>query len=145
MPLGTDIDDVAERLQAVAAGTRRGKETAGSIDVETMDTIASLTPPPVVAMASRAWPQLGAVPFNTVVTNVKGPPVPFYLCGAKMAHAFGMGPLSHGLGLFHTLLSYNGEITLSVLACPEVLPDLEAYIDCLGEELALLRSTAEAA
>ena len=71
---------------------------------------------------------------NTVVTNVKGPPIPFYSCGAKLVKAYGLGPLADGVGTFHTALSYCGQLTLSVFACAKLMPDIDFYTQCLRAE-----------
>ena len=54
--------------------------------------------------------------FNLIVTNVPGPPVPFYLLGARMVAAYPHLPLFENQGLGVALLSYAG--TLSGASAP---------------------------
>lgn len=75
--------------------------------------------------------------FNTVVTNVPGLPLDFYLGGAKVVTGFGVGPLLPNVGLFHTVTSNickgRGEAALSFAACPRMLPDPMVYASCLQD------------
>lgn len=138
--LGTHLSDPKERLAVVQKITAQAKTKAGGIDSEALDALSALSPAPWIAFAARNAPAV--LPFNTIVTNVKGPPIPFYSCGAKLVRAYGMGPLADRLGVFHTALSYCGELTLSVLACAELVPDIDIYIDCLRVEYEALSAAA---
>ena len=130
--LGTDVADPAERLRRVHEETSKGKTQAARIGPDALTTLSNLVPAPSVAfMARLASSPITMAPVNTVVTNVKVPPVPFYLCGARLVRAFGMGPLAQGLGVFHTALGYGDTLTLSVHACPQRLPDIGFYCSCL--------------
>ena len=143
--LGTDIKSPLDRLAAVQEATAVAKSTAGQVDAESIATLSALPPAPWLAMAAKNISHSSTnLLANTVVTNVKGPPFPFYTCGAKLVYGYGMGPLADGLGLFHTALSYCGELTLSAFACAEFVPDIEFYAECLQAEYeALLASVAE--
>jgi diacylglycerol O-acyltransferase len=77
--------------------------------------------------------------FNTVVTNVPGPQVPLYMGGAKLVKSLGAGPCMDGLGLFHPVTSYNGEIAISFQACRELMPDPHFYEQCLRESFEAMR------
>jgi diacylglycerol O-acyltransferase len=79
---------------------------------------------------------------NCVVTNVPGPQIPLYFTGARMVATFGLGLPMSGLGLFHTVLSYNGAITVSITGCRDQLPDPEFYAECLEESFKELRAAA---
>ena len=68
---------------------------------------------------------------DTVVTNVPGPQQPLYLAGAQLLQRYGLGLVVDGKGLFHTVLSYNGELSISATACSEMLPDPDFYAKCL--------------
>jgi len=66
-----------------------------------------------------------------MVTNVPGPPVPYYLLGAKAVHATGCLPLMDGGGLLHSVCSYNGDFNFAFTACRKMIPDPDFYRDCL--------------
>ncbi len=71
--------------------------------------------------------------FNTVVTNVPGPPVPLYFMGCEMQQFYGMGPAVSGLGLFQVVFSYNGVVSIGCVSCREMMPDPAFYASCLEE------------
>jgi diacylglycerol O-acyltransferase len=142
--LGTDIEDFPSRLREIHARTSAAKADLESMDAESIDSVTSLMPAAMVELGARLFAYLPGLPFNTVVTNVRGPAVPLYFCGARLTHAFGTGPLADGLGLFHTIMSYQGELSLSVLACPQLMPDIEDYIGCLRAELAAIETQGAA-
>jgi diacylglycerol O-acyltransferase len=71
--------------------------------------------------------------FTTTVTNVPGPQVPLYFCGAEMVGYYGLGPLVSGMGLIHPVLSYNGHLSIAFTSCRTMLPDPAAYAACLQQ------------
>ncbi|NNL84729.1 MAG: wax ester/triacylglycerol synthase family O-acyltransferase [Myxococcales bacterium] len=144
--LGTDTRNAVDRLRAIHESSVKAKAAARSADAASLDEVAAFWPAPWLAFAARNWSQSpGNTVANTVITNVKGPPMPFYMCGAKLVKAYGMGPLADGWGTFHTALSYCGELTLSVLACAKLVPDIEFYTECLRAAYAELSAAAQQA
>ena len=94
--------------------------------------MAEVPPAPWIAFGAKSLSKFAGSPLaNTVVTNVKAPPMPLYSCGAKLLRVYGSGPVVDGAALFHTALSYCGELNLSVMSCVEILPDMDFYLDCL--------------
>ena len=73
--------------------------------------------------------------MNTTVTNVPGAPEQLYMCGAQIIDSFGLGPISPGMGLFHTVNSMvmknKGTLTLAFTCCREIMPDPEFYAECI--------------
>ena len=66
-----------------------------------------------------------------MITNVPGVNVPLYSMGSRMVATFGLGPVTHGLGLFQPVLSYNNTITISAVADRDLMPDPAFYAECL--------------
>jgi hypothetical protein len=62
--------------------------------------------------------------------------------GSRMVASFGLGPISHGVGLFQPVIGYNGQITVSAISCREMMPDPEFYCDCLTEAFEDLKKAA---
>jgi WS/DGAT/MGAT family acyltransferase len=133
--LGTDIASATERLQAVHRTTAAAKQEEQRLDQDTRGLLAELAevpPAPWVAFTAKSLPKFAGNPLvNTVVTNVKAPPMPLYSCGAKLLRVYASGPVADGAALFHTALSYCGQLNLSVMSCVEILPDIAFYLDCL--------------
>ena len=73
--------------------------------------------------------------FNTIVTNVPGPPMQLYMCGAALIDSISLGPLLPNVGLFHIVYSSvqdkKGIISISFTACRDMLPDPAFYASCL--------------
>jgi diacylglycerol O-acyltransferase len=61
--------------------------------------------------------------FAAVVSNVPGPPVPLYCCGARLEDAHLLGPLLAGSGLNLTVLTYRDSLTLGLVSCPDIVDD----------------------
>lgn len=136
--MGTHISDPLERLHFVHEATQGSKAVANAIGARQLSEASKLAPSMVTGVAARLYSRLGLANrvrpmFNTVVSNVPGPPVPLYMNGAQLVATYGLGPLFDGLGLFHPVTSYCGDIAVSFTACRKVLPDPDFYADCLWQ------------
>lgn len=137
--LCTDITDPAELLRQIHLETQEAKAYAEAlgprIGMDVAETVPVGIQANIVQIALRAGLAEKNVMMNTVVTNVPGAPCQLYLCGAQIVDSFGMGPLSPGMGLFHTVnsavMKKKGTISIAFIACREVLPDPEFYAECI--------------
>ena len=148
--LRSDIADHLERLQAVHEEALGSKAYHNAVGARLMTDVASNLPSQVAALGLRAAASTGLMAgmkpvFNTVVTNVPGPQVPLYMGGAKLVKSLGAGPCMDGLGLFHPVTSYNGEIAISFQACRELMPDPAFYEQCLRDTFEAMRDQVPAA
>jgi len=119
---------------SIALGTHIADPLA--IGAREISEISKLAPAMISGVATRLYSRLGLANqlspmFNTVVTNVPGPPVPLYMAGARMVRSFGVGPVMDSMGLFQAVTSYCGEIGIAVTACRDMLPDPAFYAECL--------------
>lgn len=145
--LHSDVADPIDRLARVYEGTQSSKAMAEAIGAETMTDVTQFVPGSLAGLAARLYSRLGLAnritPFlNTVITNVPGPQIPLYFCGAKMVSTFGMGPVMDGMGLIHPVFSYAGRISISVTSCRSMMPDPGFYADCLEASFADLQEAA---
>ena len=136
LPIPTNEADPLERLRTVHTTTQASKEMANAVPAKTLADFNQFVPWAQMGLAARTAASLKladtvAPTINTVVTNVPGPQVPLYMAGAKLLKQFGMGPVTDGMGIMHPVLSYNGEIAISVTACREMLPDPAFYAECI--------------
>jgi diacylglycerol O-acyltransferase len=139
--LATDVEDPRDRLVAVHRSTTESKALTEAIGARTLTELSELAPGLLVGIGSRAAARMtGRTTFNTTITNVPGPPVPLYFCGARMERMYGLGPILNGAGLFHVVGSYDGNVAISATACRELLPDPAVYIDCIDGALGALRA-----
>ncbi|MFN3233287.1 MAG: WS/DGAT/MGAT family O-acyltransferase [Alphaproteobacteria bacterium] len=145
--LGTNIADPLARLEAVRNSTANSKELTNAIGARLMTDFSQFIPSATTGMAARLFSQMGVATqlqptFNTVVTNVPGPQQPLYFCGAELVNQYGLGIVQDAQALFHTVLSYNGKVTITAMSDREVMPDPEFYISCLREAFMELKDAA---
>ncbi len=150
-PLGTHIADPAERLSYVFGQTSNSKAMTNAIGARTMTEASKVNPLLYMALGSQLFSRVSiahrlAMPFNTVVTNVPGPPVHIYSAGARMeSMALSLICLTDGLGLAHIVQSYVDEAIISFTACRDIMPDPEFYAECLQESFDELLAAAKVA
>jgi hypothetical protein len=112
-----------------------------------MSEYSQFMPSTLTGLAARLYVRLGlanriAPMFNTVITNIPGPPVPLYMNGARLVTQFGLGPVFEGMGIIHPVWSYCGRITISFTSDREIMPDPETYAECLQESFEELKAAA---
>jgi WS/DGAT/MGAT family acyltransferase len=133
--LHTDIADPVERLRAIKKSLDEAKAWIDTPLVNVMKIPGALPP----AIAKPIWRTYVRnrltryLPMGqaTVITNVPGPPFPVYCAGAKLVSMYPLGLINPGLGLFHAVFSYGGNISVTILADRDQMPDPEFYRQCL--------------
>jgi WS/DGAT/MGAT family acyltransferase len=148
-PLGTHIEDPAERLRYVHSQTTNSKAMTDAIGARNMTEISKVSPALFMALGAQLYTRLGLAnrvgpPFSTVVTNVPGPPVPIYSTGARLESMMGLLCLTDGLGLGHVVQSYVKEATIAFTACRKLMPDPEFYAQCIQDSFDALLTAARA-
>jgi hypothetical protein len=140
--LCSDIADPKQRLMAIQRASAEAKAYRRALGerlvMELLEAIPAGLFSSLLTLSERTGLLYMAPPvFNTVVTNVPGLPLDFYLGGAKVVTGFGVGPLLPNVGLFHTVTTNisegRGEASLSFAACPCMLPDPRVYAHCLQD------------
>jgi len=150
-PLGTHIENPAERLQFCHDRTTNSKAMTEAIGARNMTEASKVAPALWMSLGAQLYTRLGlanrgAAPmFTTVVTNVPGPPVPIYSTGARLESMYGLICLTDGMGLAHTVQSYVDEATVTFTACRELMPDPEFYAQCIEDSFVELRDAAKGA
>lgn len=120
VPIGTR--DPLQRLAAIRSTTATYKESEQSLGAEMLTETAEWTTSLVLGMAIRLLNR--ARPFDLIVTNVPGPPVPFFLLDAPMVAAYPHVPLFENQGLGIALLSYSGSLYWGLCGDWDLVPDL---------------------
>jgi WS/DGAT/MGAT family acyltransferase len=146
--LHTDIADPEQRLQAICESTRDAKAYTNAIGAKSMMEVADFIPMSLAVLGSRVAAEQGlanfATPeFNTVITNVPGSPIPLYSNGARHVRGWGLGPCVDGNGLFHSVGSYCGEITIGITCCRVMMPDPSHYAELVDKSYAELGAISE--
>jgi len=144
--LPTHVTDPGQRLEIAHAATKTAKAQQAAIPQGLVDQISDFAPPALTARAARVVFATGLLhrlpPFNLCVSNVPGPNVPVYLCGAKLLAHYPVSVITDGQGLNITLVGYLGELHFGLVSCRELVPDIDTLAGYLGEELELLLQAA---
>ncbi len=120
----------AERLRGVARAERDSKDHAQALATHLLLSSLDALPPAVLSAGSHL---VHHQPFvNLVVTNVPGPDVPLYVLGARMLEAIPLVPLAGNLSVGVAALSYDGQLTIGILADPVACPDVDLLAERVG-------------
>lgn len=141
--LATDVEDPVARLRRISETTAHAKEIHAQLGASILVDWSQFTPPRPFAAAVRAYSRLRAASwhpaaFSAIVSNVPGPREPAAVGGARLADLFSVGPLVDGIGLNITVWSYVDRMNFSLLACPDLLPDVQVLASYFPAALAEL-------
>ena len=123
--------DPIHQLHQIRAVTQRLKKTNQALGISMIMKVAEWTPASLLSLGSQATNG----PINSIVTNVPGPQFPLYLQGAKLLSAFPQAPLLGEMGVSIALMSYNGRIGWGFNANPDIIPDLDIFVDLIKQSL----------
>ena len=144
--LPTHLDDPEHRLTMVHEATKLAKAQQATIPQGLVDDISDFAPPALTARAARVVFATGVLhrlpPFNVCISNVPGPNIPVYLGGAKLLAQYPVSVVTDGQGLNITLIGYLGQLHFGLIACRELVPDIDALAGYLVDELELLGKLA---
>jgi len=145
--LGTDIEDPAERLQAIRASVQHAKAHVQGLPRQAMLQYTMLLMAPTIVtlltgIGGRTRPM-----FNITISNVPGPDKPLYFRGAELLATYPASIVTHGQALNITCQSYAGMMNFGFTGCHSSLPSMQKLAvysaDSLAElEAALLPATA---
>jgi WS/DGAT/MGAT family acyltransferase len=149
VPLPLDEVDPVERLRRIHATTARLKESDAARAASLVIEASGWVPPTV----SRVLGSIGAagtgvgvgrivpqrLPWNLVISNVPGPPMPVYLLGRRLLSINPFVPLSpQRRALSIGVISYDGGLFFGLAGDRDRMPDLDAVAAFLDAELATL-------
>ncbi|NUQ04397.1 MAG: dUTP diphosphatase [Anaerolineae bacterium] len=120
-----NVPDPLEHLAAVMKYSKVMKDSGLAYSMDLMLTLPSLLPAvmhkPIWGLAPVAFSLLA----HTWCTNVAAPPIPVYLLGHELKQVYGFFPLNPSMGLASVIVSYNGHITLTMVADEGILVDAD--------------------
>ncbi|WP_432863946.1 wax ester/triacylglycerol synthase family O-acyltransferase [Microbispora rosea] len=145
-PLATDVASPGERLAAVRSALAAAKRRFAVSHRTWLDDVCAMVPSAFAALATPVVFRLAGVAgagVNLIVSNVPGPRLPLYLCGARMLAYHPLSVVTDATGgISITCASYDGRLDFGVVACPSRLPDVRSMIghlrEAMDELLALL-------
>jgi WS/DGAT/MGAT family acyltransferase len=139
-PLPVSEKEAAERFRIIQATTSACKRSHSARGAEVLTDTAEWTTSHVLGLAVRLVNRTR--PYNLIVTNVPGPPVPFYLLDAPMVAAYPHVPLFENQGLGIALFSYAGSLYWGLAGDWDLVPDIHQLVDGLRHSFEELRDAA---
>jgi diacylglycerol O-acyltransferase / wax synthase len=137
--LPVQLDDPVTVLTELHAQTERLKterDTGGQKHGPALDlpAVAALVPPNFVRAGMQLYTGLArsrrvAPTSHGTAAGIAGPPVPVYCAGAQVVGIHAVLPLVEGAGLNITMVSHDQTTDVSVSACPDHVPGVEAILD----------------
>ncbi len=144
--LPTNLADSNERLRVAHEATRIAKSQHAAIPQGLVDSVTEFAPPALIARAARVVFATGVLhrvpPFNLCISNVPGPNIPVYMGGARLIAQYPLSVVADGQGLNITVIGYLGRLHFGLLACRELVPDIETLAGYVADELEVLAKEA---
>ena len=135
-PLGTDVDDDAQRLELVHTAMAHVKrqvaeQGSGAMLVAMGPAIGPTILLPMLPFDTKVPPS-----FNLPISNVPGPPQQMYFNGARVEEIYPVSSIWDGMALNVTVCSYADRIGIGYVADRDVMPDIETLIPLTDRALA---------
>jgi WS/DGAT/MGAT family acyltransferase len=121
-----------ERIHALTSELKgSGLVDGAQLILEIADAITPLAGP-LTRYVSRS------IPMNLVITNIPGPPVPLYLCGARFQRVFPYVEVLDNEGLTIAVVSYDDQLFFGITADRDVMTDLGDVAAAIEHEFEVL-------
>jgi diacylglycerol O-acyltransferase len=138
--LPVHLADPQAQLRAVSDSTRAAKALHHALGENFLIDLVDAAPAALISATVNAYAalhldRLHPPIFNVLVSNVPGPPVPVYSAGAKLVATYPLGPLLVGCGLNITVFSYVDHVNVGLVACPDLVDDVEVIAQALPTAL----------
>ncbi len=131
----SDPEEIVDYIHGVTGGAKELHEELGP---DILGDMVDLVPPSVLhfgidAMSWARVPDYTPPIYTTIISNVPGSPVPLYLAGAEVVDMVPFGPLIEGCGLNITAISHMNRFHIGIMACPDLIPDVEGILEEIVE------------
>ena len=138
--LPTTEEDPLERIRLVHEAMVAAKETFDMVPAEALVDIAQFSSPAVAVQAARLATSMNIAdrvnpPVNVVISNVPGPRQPLFMGGAMLERYFPVSTIAEGMGLNITVHSYMDSLDIGLVACRDLVPDLDLLLKMHLDEL----------
>jgi WS/DGAT/MGAT family acyltransferase len=144
-PLATHLPDAADRLLHSHEAMRAAKDQHGALPADLLSDVTQFAAPALAGQAARMAARLRLVewlsPFNLIISNVPGPNLPLYYAGARLLAYYPLSAIADGQGLNITVMSYEDGMHFGLIACRELVPDLDRLAGYLVDELDELKKS----
>ncbi|MGC5246998.1 hypothetical protein ACPXB3_08760 [Gordonia sp. DT219] len=137
--LRTDLDNLEERAAAIADAIVAARAAAPDPVIEAGRRAEHVTPAPLRILGARQAGR-GEPPERidgiSVVSSVNRGPADLALGGGESVVTAGFPALSPVHGLNHGIHGIGGRVSISVIAAPDVCPDIDRYMALLSGAVA---------
>lgn len=138
--LPTHCADPAERVRLCQLAMEDAKKQFDLIPADVIMEGSQAASPLVATAAVRLASRLRLAnrfntPVNVVISNVPGPRNPLYFAGAQMDNYIPLSIVTDGMGLNITVHSYLDRLDFGLIACRELVPDLQDLVDMHFNEM----------
>ncbi len=130
MSLPVDERDARRRLAKVRETTTALKTSKQALGVDVLTRLAEFGGSLMVTLGTRLASRLA--PYNLIVTNIPGPPVPLYMLGAPLLAGFPTVPLFEHQGLGIATFSHDGKLCWGFNADWDLMSDLADFVDAIA-------------
>lgn len=141
LQLPTHLADPVDRLAAIKSASKSAKAASSAAGTNIADNLFQVLAPGFTELVASGLAGLGKrtpAPFNTLVTNVQGPPIPLYLAGAQLKRMYIQMMQIAGLSLIIAVMTYAGQMYVCITGHRENTPDIWTFAEEMNKEVAQL-------
>jgi WS/DGAT/MGAT family acyltransferase len=148
--LETQIVDPVERLRSIAEKMHAAKEIGNALKAKEIRRLSESVVPGLANLGWRAYQAANLEahvpnPSNLIVSNVPGPPIPLYTCGARILALHPVPPVVLSQGLNVTVMSYLDSVDFGFTVDREMIPDPWAMAEGVHVAVDELKTAAKSA
>jgi diacylglycerol O-acyltransferase / wax synthase len=124
-PIPLDIDDAAERIQAIHDLVAVQRAEPAMALVEPLARVLNRLP---TSMSTGIFGSM-LKGVDLVTSNVPGAPIPIYIAGGQIEGLFAFGPMT-GAAANLTLLSYRDDLHIGINLDPAAVTEPATFVEC---------------
>lgn len=133
--------DTERRMQSTAATMRAAKDSHQGAAIAAVLGLQNVLPVAVLRAAGRQlWTARG---LNVTITSMPGSIGPVSVGGCRAIGGWQIGFLTPGLTLTFASMNYGGRVTISLIADPAAIADIDALAHGCAEEAAAIGLVAD--
>jgi diacylglycerol O-acyltransferase len=140
--LGTDLDDPADRLDAIHHSMVDGKRALSSMTPAQILAMSAVGQAPAILTPILRMQGVVRPPYNLIISNVPGPRTTHYWNGAQLLGTYPLSIPINGMALNITCTSYDGKMCFGLTGCRRTVPHLQRLLTYLDAEVGALEKAA---
>ena len=142
------LPSARERVAFVKRSAHDAKRVYAKAGQGLFSAFAAVVPKFAVGPAMKAMSSVRAANVmpplvNVLISSIKGPELPLYVAGSRLASMFPMGPVIEGVGLGITAVSFSDEMAFGFIGCADLIEDIHELSLGLHLELAAMEDCLE--